>query len=385
MNHLVKSIIAIATACAALGGAALADTFSFNGTVTAGATSEVYTAIGGTVKSVFVQVGDSVQAGDVIATLETEKVYATEAGVITGVFGEPGDNAETVSGRYGAVMYIEGESISSITASTDEAYSATANKLVHVGESVVLAAYSDSSRKGTGQIISIEGVNYNVRVLSGSFLVGETVTVYRDSVASSNRIGRGTLERTAPTAVTAQGSIVSLAVQDGDTVQRGDLLFETLSGDFDGLYMSGCDILAPVDGDISAIGVQQGAKIEKGSVAAVLYPADAMQVTAQVNEEDLRGIDVGDKVNIELVWNQDENITYTGKVLNISAIATETAGAEDSAVTYDVDIAFQPDDDTRYGMSAIITTIDGNEEDEADEEDADFDADETETEADENA
>ena len=28
-----------------------------------------------------------------------------------------------------------------------------------------------------------------------------------------------------------------MAVSDGDTVERGDLLFETLEGAFDGLYM----------------------------------------------------------------------------------------------------------------------------------------------------
>ena len=374
----IRSFLSLLLACALLGGAALADTLSFDGAVTAGDTREVYAAIGGRVASVAVKAGDTVKTGDVIATLETTKVYATEAGTVTGVFGQPGDNAETVAQRYGAVLYIEGESVFTVSASTEDAYDSTANKLVHVGEPVVLAAYSDSSRKGTGVITAIEGVDYTVKVLSGSFRVGEKITVYRDSAVSSKRIGRGTLNRTSPTAVTAQGSIVSLAVADGDSVEKGDLLFETLSGDFDGLYMSGCDILANADGVVYQLNAQQGGNVEKNSVVAVLYPLGAMQITGQVEEEDLRSIQVGDAVNIELIWNQDDNVAYEGVVTGISALANESQGQESGAVTYDVTIAFTPDADTRFGMSAVITTVDGEEdiEDFEDFEDEEFEANE---------
>lgn len=366
MSIHTKSLISVVLALALLCGAALADTLSFDGTVTAGDTHEVYAAIGGRVADVPVKAGDSVKAGDVIATLETTKVYASESGTITGVFGQPGDNAETVAQRYGAVLYIEGDSVFSITASTEEAYSTTSNKLVHVGENVILAAYSDSSRKGTGVVTAIEGVNYTVKVLSGSFLVGEKVTVYRGSAVSSRRIGRGTLDRTSPTGVTAQGSIVSLAVQDGDKVERGDLLFETLSGDFDGLYMSGCEILSDVDGVVSQVNAQQGGNLEKNSVVAVLYPSDALQITGQVAEEDLHSIAVGGEVSIELIWNQDDNVSYKGAITGISAIAHESNGQESAGVTYDVTVSFTPDANTRYGMSAVITTVDGGEDAEED-------------------
>ena len=44
----------------------------------------------------------------------------------------------------------------------------------------------------------------------------------------------------------------------------------------------------------------------------------------------------------------------------ISAIANETAGADNmdaAEVTYDVYIDFTPDEYTRYGMSAVINTL----------------------------
>lgn len=361
-------------------GTALADTISFEGTVKAGSTHEVYSGIGGTVSSVEVDVGQTVSAGDAIAQLSTTKVYAPESGTITGLFGQPGDTAESIAGKYGAVMYIEGDSVYSISASTEDAYNKTENKFVHIGEEVYLSCYSDGDHTGTGVITSIEGTSYNVKVLSGEFLIGETVNVYRgDEAVSSNRIGRGELARTSPTAITGNGSIVSYAVSNGDTVERGDLLFETLEGEFDGLYMSGSSIVADAAGTIAELNIAQGGRTDKGSVAAVMYTRDSMRIEAQVSETDLAEISVGDPVTIELIWNQDEDVTYAGTISMISAIANSSseatgaaAGADASGssasggVKYTVYIDFEPDENTRYGMSAVISTLDATADIEVD-------------------
>ena len=349
-----------------LAQAALAETITFTGTVAASETHEVYAPIGGKVESVNGEAGAKVGASDVLVSLSTTKVYAEEAGTVTGVFGQPGDSAETVSSLYGAVVSIEGESVYSIAASTDNAYNSTATKFIHVGESVYLSCYSDGKHTGTGVVTAIEGTDYTVRVTSGEFLIGETVNVYRgESAVSTKRIGRGTLNRTSPTAVTGSGSIVSIAVSAGDAVQRGDLLFETLDGSFDGLYMSGSEITAGVDGTISELNAQKGGNIQKDEVVAVIYPEGAMRVEAQVEEANLASVHVGDPVSIELIWNQDEEVTYPGTISGISAIATSASGESmdgDSSVTYTVYVDFTPDENTRYGMSAVVTTLDEEEE-----------------------
>ena len=366
--HSKRILTALTAAAVLLSPCALADTITFNGTVAAGETCEVYAPIGGTVARVNVEAGQKVGADDVIVSLSTAKVYAEENGVVTGIFGQPGDNAETVANKYGAVMYIEGESVYSIAASTDNAYNSTATKFVHVGEDVCLSCYSDGKHTGTGVITAIEGTDYTVRVTSGEFLVGETVNVYRGEKAiSTKRIGRGKLSRTNPTAVTGTGSIVAFAVAEGDSVQRGDLLFETLDGSFNGLYMSGSDITAGVEGTISRIDAQQGSAIQKDSVVAALYPEGSMRIEAQIEEANLASIAVGDPVSIELLWNQDEDVTYEGTITMISAIADSNESSGDAmsseteasdAVTYTVYVDFTPDENTRYGMSAVITTLD---------------------------
>ena len=359
-----KRIARFAALALLLSPAALADSITFTGTVAASQTHEVYAPIGGKVQTVSGDVGDRVSADTVLVDLSTTKVYAEEDGIVTGVFAQPGDSAETISGLYGSVVSIEGESVYSIAASTTNAYNTTATKFVHVGENVYLSCYSDGSHTGTGVITAIEGTDYTVRVTSGEFLVGETVNVYRgDSATSTKRVGRGTLSRTSPTAVTGSGSIVSIAVSAGDTVHRGDLLFETLDGSFDGLYMSGSAITAGIAGTISQLNAQQGGAIQKDEVVAVLYPEGAMRIEASVEEANLASIHVGDPVSIELIWNQDEEVTYPGTVSGISAIAdaSEAQGGEtESAVTYTVYIDFTPDENTRYGMSAVVTTQDAD-------------------------
>lgn len=351
-----RKFLSILAACAMLTGSASA--ISFSGSVAASDSVEVYAPIGGTVAQVEASPGDRVSAGEVLATLETTKVYAAEDGTVTGVFGEPGDNAETIGERYGAVLYIEGETVYTISASTEEAYNTTANKLVHVGEKVALECYSHGSHSGTGVITAIEGTSYSVNVLEGEFLLGETVNIFRgESTASANRIGRGDIQRKSPTSVTGSGGIVSIAVQDGDPVKKGDLLFETLDGSFDGLYMSGSQITVGAAGTIAQLNLSQGSRIEKDSIAAVIYPEGMMRVEAQVSEYNLMEIAVGDRVNVELLWNQDAEVSYPGTVSMISAIAAENSG-EGDAVYYTVYVDFTPDADTRYGMSAVVTTMD---------------------------
>ena len=367
-----RILIALLSAVLLLTGTALADSITFTGTVAASATYEVYAPIGGTVEAVNAEAGQKVSADDVLVQLATKKVYAEEAGVVTAVFGQPGDSADTVAQKYGAVVYLEGESVYTIDASTENAYNSTETKFVHVGESVYLVCYSDGKHTGTGVITAIQGTNFTVRVNSGEFLIGETVNVYRGtSATSTKRIGRGTLNRTSPTAVSGSGSIVSFAVASGDTVERGYLLFETLEGSFNGLYMSGSAIPAGVDGTISQINAQQGGNLQKDSVVAVIYPENAMRIEAQIEESNLAYIAVGDKVSIELLWNQDEEVTYDGEIAMISAIANGGSGnsaSGESSVTYTVYIDFIPDANTRYGMTAIVTTLEDEEFDEEAEE-----------------
>ena len=355
----------------AVPAAALGDTLSMDGKVDAKQTVEIYAPIGGTVDRVVGEVGQQVGPDDVLLTLRTSKVYADEDGTVTGVFGEPGDAAETVSARYGAVLYLEGTSAFTIEATTENAYNSVSAKFVHVGETVYARCKSNSSRSGKGKIKTIAGTAFTVEIEEGSFIPGDTVELYRDkSHSSSKHIGSGTAARQDPIAVTGSGSIVRIAVQDGDAVRKGDLLMETLDGTFDGLRMTGVDIKAGQEGVVAALNASQGSPIAKDSVAAVLYRREDMRVSAELPEDSLDELREGDPVHIEL--SADESREYTGTVSMISGIATENAAGGE--VTYRVLIDFTPDDAVRYGMSVVVETLDDAAEEPED--GADYDEDE---------
>lgn len=352
MKKSISGWLALLAVLALTLSAASADTLTLTGTVTPGDTVQVYAPIGGTVGEVRAEVGQTVGAEDVLYAMKTAKTYAEADGTVTGVFGVPGDSASTVSGRYGAVMYLEGNSVFSVSASTDYAYNATETKFVHVGETVYLICRTNAQRSGTGTITAISGTSYTVQVDSGTFIPGDSVEIFRDSAyTNTQKIGRGTVARTNPTPVTGSGAIVSIPVEDGTEVKRGDLLMETLEGDFDGYYMSGTEIPAGTAGVVGSLNVKRGSGIQKNSVAAEIYPLEGMRVEAYVPEDSRSMIQEGDRVTVEL--EADESRSYEGTVRMVSSVAQEGNGE----MSYLVLIDFTPDEEVSFGMSVVVTTM----------------------------
>ena len=313
-------------------GAAQAETLSLNGTVEAGVTIPVYAPIGGTVDTVSVEAGMHVAAGDTLFSYLTEKTYASEDGAVTGVFVKAGDDAETITEKYGADMYIEGTALYTVSANSSKAYSSVETTLVHTGEKVYILCRTDATRKGSGIITAIDGTSYTVMVTEGSFIPGDSVTVYRDEAFTDKlRIGRGSIARVNPTAVNGTGAIVNVAVKDGDQVKRGDLLMETLSGTFEGYEMT-------------------GTAVTKGDVVAQIAPISGMRVEATISADDRKALKAGDKVTIEL--ESDESKSYEGTVRYIAEMPDEN----EEEVTYKAVIDFTPDDAVFFGMSVVVTT-----------------------------
>ena len=224
---------------------------------------------------------------------------------------------------------------------------------------------------------TLAGTGYTVEIENGSFIPGDAVELYRDKGHSNSKhIGSGTAARQNPVAVTGTGSIVAIAVENGQAVKKGDLLLETLEGGFDSLVMTGTEIRSENAGVVAKINAEQGSAIAKDSVVAVLYTRDSMRVSAEVPEDSLDQIAAGDSVHIELA--ADESKTYDGVVRMISGVATESATSGE--VTYRALIDFTPDDAVRYGMSVVVETRDAQsaERDEEEEPEEDEEADQEE-------
>lgn len=337
---------------------ALAST-TFDGTVMAGDAVSITAPFGGTVSNFPLRQGSRIQLGDAVATIQTTKVYASADGVIAGVFAQEGDSVDNVVSRYGAVMYIVPQNRYSVTADIEKAYNSSETKYVHIGETVYMTCTSDGAHTATGLVTAASGTSYTVESTSGELMLGEMVYLYRsaDRTAKS-RIGRGSVSRTKEISVSGSGSILKLHVKDGDTVSRGDLLFETVTGSLDGLYAAGNDILSAVSGVVATVNTSVGSNVNKGDTLLTVYTMDTLQVEISVNEYDLPAIAEGDAVALTFNNDESKSMQTMGTVEMISHLSSGT-GSEASYPAY---ISFMPDEEVRIGMTVVITTLDGEAE-----------------------
>lgn len=150
------------------------------------------------------------------------------------------------------MLFIEPTNKYAIAASTEKAYNRSENKFIHVGETVYLKCTSDGSHRGTGVVTGMakRPASTTWRSPGGEFYIAETVSIYRRSdYAESSRIGRGTVAAAKVVAIKGSGSILKMHVENGDFVERGELLFETVTGTLDGLYAPGNEIICEVSGN----------------------------------------------------------------------------------------------------------------------------------------
>ena len=345
MNQMLKRVSALAAALAlTLCACAGAETL-FEGVVTSSGATPVLAAFGAAVDQMNVSPGDRVEKGQTVAQLRTTRVYAPCEGTVSGVFGAEGDLTDGVNERYGAVLYVEPLGKYTVSATTEKAYNISENRFVHIGETVFLRCVSDGSHQGRG-------------VVKG---YGD-VAIYRDeNYDAKSCIGRGDVAATTPVAVKGSGSILKMHVKNGDSVERGELLFETVDGALDGMYSPGSQVVSDVSGIVATVDAQPGASVEKGGKILTVYTDESLQVQLPVAEADLSLIQVGQKVRLEFTWDPNQTTVFEGEVvslsyLNANTAADTSAGGTSSQTTdpvYTAIVSFTPDSTVRMGMTVL--------------------------------
>ena len=352
-----KNVLAAILAALFLPAAGLAETV-FAGEVTAGDTQVIAAPYGGLVQEVSVRAGDSVEIGDPIAVIETDRTYSMTDGTVSGVFAREGDSAEGIKERYGALVFIEPINRYTLEATTDKAYNSSENRYIHIGETVYLSCTKDGSHQGRGVVTAINAEDeskYTVEVTGGEFYMGETVGIYRDrEYARESCIGRGTVSRTKTVAVNGEGSVLRMHVRPGDRVERGELLFETVKGTLDGLYAPEKQVVSDTAGVIATVDAQNGTSVEKNAKIATIYPEDKMQVKMVISEADLMDVEVGDKANIEFNWDTQSGKRFEGTVSSISYLSESKEGDRPQGAEYVAYVDFVPDETVRIGMTVIV-------------------------------
>lgn len=306
----------------------------FAGEVTASNPQVIAAPFGGMVEKVSVRVGDSVKIGDPIAVVETTKVYAETDKTVSTAYSPAKATARTASRRATAGW----STLSRLTAirsraARKKAYNSSENRYIHIGESIYLKCTKDGSHQGRGIVTAIDEKDeskYTVEVTGGEFYMGETVDIYRNSeYETASRIGRGTVGRTQAVAVNGTGSVLRIHVKPGDTVERGELLFETVTGTLDGLYAPDTQVVSDVAGVVATVDASNGTAVEKRTPKSQPF---IRRMTCRLrwsfSEADLGDVSVGGKAEVEFNWDADSGKRFEGTISSISYLSEKSRAKE---------------------------------------------------------
>ena len=238
-----------------LAASALAE--AYEGTTAPLSTAVVTAGASGIVQALDAEVGSHVNAGDVMASMKPERAFAARDGSVSLVNAGEGDK---IDGTLLELMPLERYMIH---CTVDKAYQSAESTLVHSGETVYVRCTTDGSHRAVGVLTQIEGAEYRVVTLGGELYLGETVYLYRsDAFTASQRIGIGTVVSNDTQGYEASGTVSRLLVGEGDTVERGQLLYEINGGTVD----------APVSGIVTSVSVKAGEAVEEGQAVAEIVP-----------------------------------------------------------------------------------------------------------------
>ena len=342
-----KAWLSLCLCALCLTGAARAE-IALSGTVAAREAAAVTANIGGSVEGVFVRAGDRVEAGDVVATVALTGVYAPADGTVRGIMAEAGDTAGQT------VLSIAPMSKYTVTADISDAYDSAANKHVTVGETVYMECSRDGSHVAVGRVVKAEGSAYTVEVTGGELYMEEKVYIYRDEDHSSSaRIGSGTVSRTAELAVSGTGRVAELYVSEGETVERGQLLFTCVEADTVEDALLGGEIRSTASGVVASVAAQAGQQAAVGSTVLTVYPTESFCVELSVEEADLAAVNVGDSVRLSFDFDAEGALTCEGTVTEISYLGEST----EAGTVYTAWVDFDPPEDVRLGMTVTATVI----------------------------
>jgi len=344
----MKKLLAILLIVLMLPAAAMADeTVSANAVAESANVYQIIAPYSGVLKPFDWETGDVVTENELLLEMETVKIYAPADGTVRALFAEPGDQAANVMNQYGMLAAIEKDQPMVVNATSYGAYNKAENKLVHVGEMVYLEEMNDRDNEGIGRITAVTAEGYVVEVMGGDFDDNVSVEIYRNSDCSSKScIGSGRTDITVEMPVSGSGYVLKAAVQEGDIVQKGDLLYELATQDADNTLRSP-ELISPSDGAIE-LSVISGMQVYKGQMLAKVHDLSAMNVVASVDEMDLDRADIGQSVTI--VFDRYPENELHGTVTEISRIGTP----KQNATYYDVTISLITNLEVLPGMNAVV-------------------------------
>ncbi len=321
--NTMKKAAAVASAMLMLCSTAVADSIRMNGETACIDPVHILAPASGRIVEVYAAEGDTLSAGDMIAEIATDKVYAQSQGTVY-YFGSVGESAERITKNHGGIAVIEPEHPWIIQASTYKAYNKNEARIVHPDQSVY---FQVKGRKETayGHIIALDESMYTVEVTSGTEVKdGDVVSLYSDEECTrKSQIGQGRITRAPLDWYSGTGLLYNVHGKSGDQVKPGDLLFETADMQYEGIINPDTTVRAGHAGVLAHLYVGAGTDSQEGMQVAEVWPFEDLRIRAYVSEIDFSSVHVGDRVRIQYDSMPDEE-AY-GTVEKIMAMTSDDA------------------------------------------------------------
>ena len=343
------------------------------------------------VESVAVEAGDTVKAGDLLATLDLDSLSnlaataSSELSQLDSQISSRSDVTRVTAPVRGRVKYLpatKGEDVLSVINQYGALALLSTDKKMQLSFTTdqTLALYSKVSvrwdgGKATGMVYEKTSDGYLVTLTDNGTPYQAKAQVYDGDTL----LGEGTLEIHAPVAVLASGGeITDVAVSENDFVYANTKLFSldnAPAGDsYNTAYTNRAEkaalyaqllayqkdprVLAPVDGIIGEVKMTESAEVAASTAsngmtdAVSLLTGGAVKLTIDADELDIDSVALGQSASVTLDAYPGE--TFTATVTHISRIGTVSG----SITTYPVEVTLSYDERLLEGMngSAVILT-----------------------------
>ena len=334
-----------------------------------------------TLKTVYVETGDSVSAGQTLASVNgasvlaamtsvqdeidtldksiadaasdtvSEKVTAGVSGRVKLLFAEKGDDVAAVMREHGALAVL----------SLDGTLSCTVETTALAAGDTVTVTVSDGTQY-SGTVDAVKDGTATVLVTDNGPLALDAATV---ADADGNVLGAGALEIHSPLKITGYaGTVDAVRVKENATTRSSTVLFtltdtaytanyetllkeradlETELNELIAIYRSGV-IVAPVDGVVKAIPDE-----ETETDDFEICPNTVMTVSLSVDETDILSLSVGQSATVEIEALGLADIE--GRITEIDRTGTVSSGT----TLYQAVVEIEKQDGMLNGMTATAT------------------------------
>lgn len=371
-----------------LGRRDIVNVYDGSGTINAADSYTVKSLVTGTVLTADFELGDSIEKGDILYTIDISDVENNLASAQLSVE-QAQRNYDDIADMQNVRTRISGE-VSSFAVAAGDAVQAGQTVATIRDTSVMLLAVDFPAAEAqsfvAGQAAQVmpdttfETLNGTIRSVSGADPAGDaslmtctvtiavpnagSLTTAQAAVAQVNGVSslnsaHFTYQREETVVAAASGTVSELCVKEGSTVRQDDVILRITGKDLDKQTKNAADSLraaelqmssaektishytidAPISGTIVDKKVKAGDKLSANDTAmqnlCTIYDMSYLEMKLNVDELKIRSLEVGQEVNITADAVPGE--TYKGVISSILVAGTTANGSTSYPVTVRID------------------------------------------------